>query len=338
MNLPIQQFTGYLQYGFPPYYCLSSMNRIYKATGINLKAMPMGESDRLITVLTREFGLVRLMALGARKHQSKLGGRSGLFVVNELLIAKGRSIDKITQAETLASYPGLGRDLKKLTAGQYLAELALYQALDDHPQEELFYLLNEQLAQLERSSSAEVMAHLVQAIFQLLGLAGVAPQVHQCCVTQVALTPDFNQPDWRVGFNAALGGTISRTAVADLQVPTSKPQPKLRVHTTAGTYAAPAPSPESYPTTITRHQHVETTAPLPPSHLITAIELWGLQHLSQSELSSLDRALPTITESAWGGIERILRQYAQYHFDRPIRSATLIDSCFASALEPSALL
>jgi DNA repair protein RecO (recombination protein O) len=205
------------------------MNRTYKATGINLKAMPMGESDRLITVLTREFGLLRLMAMGARKHQSKLGGRSGLFVVNELMIAKGRSLDKITQAETLASYPGLARDLKKLTAGQYLAELALHQALDDHPQEDLFYLLNEQLAQLERSTSAEVLAHLVLAIFQLLSLAGVAPQVHHCCMTQVALTPDFSQPDWRVGFNAALGGTLSWAATTDLQAPPPKATPKLRV-------------------------------------------------------------------------------------------------------------
>ncbi len=322
------------------------MNRTYKATGINLKAMPMGESDRLVTVLTREFGLLRLMAMGARKHQSKLGGRSGLFVVNELLIAKGRSLDKITQAETLASYPGLGRDLKKLTAAQYLAELALHQALDDHPQEELFYLLNEQLDQLERSPSAEVMAYLVQAIFQLLGLAGVAPQVHHCCVTQVALTPDFSQPDWRVGFNAALGGTLSREAVPDQ--PTPNPQPKLRVHSPAGTYTTTPETDLTVPSLITRHNHPETAAPLPPSRLITARELLGLQHLSQLEVSTSEWARPDLTgatlmepvmtepvmaESSWVAIEHILRQYAQYHFDRPIRSATLIDSCFSSALE-----
>ena len=69
------------------------MSRTYKATGINLKATAFGESDRIVTILTREFGLIRATAPGARKHLSSLGGRSGMFVVNQLLIAKGRSID-----------------------------------------------------------------------------------------------------------------------------------------------------------------------------------------------------------------------------------------------------
>ena len=69
------------------------MSRTYKVTGINLKGMPLGEADRLLTILTQELGLIRVVAPGARKQNSKLGGRSGLFVVNELLIAKGRSLD-----------------------------------------------------------------------------------------------------------------------------------------------------------------------------------------------------------------------------------------------------
>lgn len=141
------------------------MSRTYKATGINLKSMPLGESDRILTVLTREFGLMRMVAIGSRKQNSKLGGRSGLFVVNDLLIAKGKSLDKITQAETLESYPGLGRDLKKLTAGQYLAEIVLQQALSEQPQEELYYLFNEHLARLERSPSSQVLPHLSHAVF-----------------------------------------------------------------------------------------------------------------------------------------------------------------------------
>jgi DNA repair protein RecO (recombination protein O) len=101
------------------------MIRTYKATGINLKSAPIGESDRVLTVLTREFGLIRAVAPGVHKQRSTIGGRSELFVVNELLIAKGRSLDKITQAETVQSHPGLSRNLGKLASAQYLAELAL---------------------------------------------------------------------------------------------------------------------------------------------------------------------------------------------------------------------
>ncbi len=52
------------------------MSRTYKATGINLKSMPMGEADRLLTILTREFGLIRAVAMGSRKHNSSLGGEA----------------------------------------------------------------------------------------------------------------------------------------------------------------------------------------------------------------------------------------------------------------------
>ena len=69
------------------------MSRTYKATGINLKAIPMGENDRLMTILTKEYGLLRAIAPGARKHKSRLGGRSALFVVNELMLSKGKSLD-----------------------------------------------------------------------------------------------------------------------------------------------------------------------------------------------------------------------------------------------------
>ena len=90
------------------------MSGTYKATGINLKGIPIGENDRLVTILTREYGLIRAIVPGARKPNSSLGGRSALFVVNNLLIVKGRSLDKITQAQTVITYKKSIGDLGKL--------------------------------------------------------------------------------------------------------------------------------------------------------------------------------------------------------------------------------
>lgn len=50
------------------------MSRTYNATGINLKALPLGETDRILTILTPDSGLIRAVAPGSRKHQSRLGG------------------------------------------------------------------------------------------------------------------------------------------------------------------------------------------------------------------------------------------------------------------------
>jgi DNA repair protein RecO (recombination protein O) len=157
------------------------MSGTYKATGINLKAVPIGENDRLVTILTREHGLIKAIAPGARKSNSSLGGRSAIFVVNSLLLAKGRSIDKITQAETVITYSGLSNDLSKLAASQYLAELVLAQALSERQQEKLYQLLLlhlDRLNDLDRGDNTGSIAHLCQGIFHLLALDGIAPQVY----------------------------------------------------------------------------------------------------------------------------------------------------------------
>ncbi len=288
------------------------MDRTYKATGINLRSMPLSENDRLLTILTGEFGLIRAVAPGARKHHSKLGGRSELFVVNELLIAKGRELDKITQAETKQSYPGLGKDLAKLAASQYLAEVVLGQALSEQPQQELYAVLNEHLRRLEQLPTATkvgqnsgrqlILAYLCHGIFHLLALAGIAPQVHVCCVTKHPLTPNFSDLNWRVGLSFDAGSTVS---LSDMASPSST-------------------KPTQTPPTV--------------NVKLNAVELALLQQLAGAELSQLDTVFTNgqgdvsqyqPVDKAWLSVERILRQYTQYHNGRSIRSAALMDACFA---------
>jgi DNA repair protein RecO (recombination protein O) len=307
------------------------MSGTYKAIGINLKSTPLGESDRLLTILTEELGLLRVVAPGSRKHKSSLGGRSGLFVVNNLLIVSGKNLDKVIQAETVESFPGLSQDLKKLTAAQYLAELALYQALSEQSQADLFHLLCEHLTRLETLPGIVTLPCLVHAMFHLLALAGIAPQVFRCGVTQKEITPDFSDPDWRTGFSSVAGGVVLLSELDNLRLGTAPPRkapsgaPKiLSDHPQEGTAS---------------HRTANFTQTPPELHAqITAIELYLLQQLTKPDLlETLMQADPPAFASnqIWLPIERILRHYAQYHFDRPIRSATLIDPCFAPASDLS---
>jgi len=307
----------------------SLMSRTYKATGINLKSMPLGEADRLITILTREFGLIRVVAPGARKQNSKLRGLCGLFVVNQLLLGKGRSLDKITQAETLESYPGLSKELSKLAASQYLAELVLCHALSEQPQEELYELLNEHLRRLEQLPSraagqpgmSSVLALLSHGIFHLLALAGIAPQVQACCVTQHSLTPDFSDPDWQVGFSVDAGGTVSLASNESVDQKWQHP-----VVTREGKVAQ---------TTGSEETEVQRQPPPRLNTKLDAMELTLLQQLAKAELPQWTTVLPdplgdkspsALVDSVWVKVERVLREYAQYHFGRSIRSAALVDA------------
>ena len=299
------------------------MSGTYKALGINLKSAPLGESDRLLTILTEEFGLIRAVAPGSRKHKSSLGGRSSLFVVNHLLVAKGKNLDKITQAESQESYPGLSHDLGKLTAGQYLAELALMQAMDDHPQPELFCLLREHLSRLEKMPTAITLPCLVHATYHLLALAGLPPQVQTCCVTQQPIMPNFADPSWRVGFSTLAGGTFLLSALDRLKAEHLVPKAVAQSGQSLGTPKGFSSSPK-----LARASDLYVE--------IGAIELDILQQLAQPNLIQSwlmsDSSKVPIVSRIWLSLERLLRQYAQYHYDRPIRSATLIDACFADTL------
>lgn len=306
------------------------MSRTYQATGINLKTQALGESDKIVTILTKEFGLIRAIAPGSRKHNSSLGGRSGMFVVNQLLISQGRSsqsatstLNRITQAETIKTYPGLTKDLGKLAASQYLAEIVLCQALSEHPQEELYEVLNEHLQRLEalpKSQGLDVVAHLAQGVFHLLALAGLTPQVQFCCLTQRPLIPDLTNPNWQAGFSIAAGGTVCLQAWEQLRKQREwQKQEEKKQEQEISPSANNAPKPGYQ--TVFHHQDLPKI-----SRRLGAKELGMLQYLSEPGIMQIDAA----ADDGWLSVEQILRQYTQYHLGRPIRSATLIDSYFAA--------
>lgn len=286
------------------------MNQKYKAIGIVLKGSSLKENDRLVTVLTPEYGLIRAVALGAKKYKSQLRGRTELFVINEFLVIRGRSLDKIIQADTIYTYPGLSRDLGKLATAQYLAELSIALAVAEQPQPELYELLNEHLRRLEQCELGEsVYPYLAQAVFHLVAIAGLTPQILECCVTQALVYPNLNSVDWRVGFSFEGGGIIDLAAIRRSQSPENSELSEL--------------------------DEVETyNVRLPKiDYRLNGMELTLLQQLVNQDLSSIELLTTQGTsnfdvEVAWIRIEKVLREYIQYHIGKTIRSANLVDSLY----------
>lgn len=306
------------------------MTSTYKVTGINLKSMPMGDYDRLLTILTREEGLVRAIVPGARKHKSSLGGRSSLFVVNHLLMVRGRNLDKVIQAETIESYPRLSQHLSKLTISQYLAELVLIQALSEQPQEQLFTSLTTHLNRLEQLDheplnyfQGKALIYLNQGIYDLLTLAGVSPRIHRCCLTQATIIPELNDCDWRVGFSPEMGGMVCLAALPSPVQPFPTP---LAV----GKPTLPTPNPPKGYLEPIKWEKLSQCF-----FWLTAQEAWLLQQLTQPDgnlnlLFSHLQPLDLLTTSL--KVERVLRHYVHYHLERVIRSASLLEACFSGSL------
>ena len=303
------------------------MSKTYKATGINLKTQPLGESDKIVTILTQEFGLIRAVATGARKQNSSLGGKMGMFVINELLISPGKNLDIIIEAQTIKNYPGLSKNLGKLAASQYLAEIVLCQSLSEQPQIEIYELFNKYIQRIEdipRTETKCVIAFLVQGVFQLLDLAGLRPQVEFCCLTQRFLTPDWKNPHWQVGFSIPSGGIICLDAWKNLRKEIEQGKWKNREmgeNTRRNVPNTQSLASEPNYETVFEQQELPVI-----SRRLNGKELFMLQHLSETEIIQIDAA----DYSGWLAVEQVLRQYVQYHLGRPIHSATLIDSYFAT--------
>ncbi|MEO1300311.1 MAG: DNA repair protein RecO, partial [Cyanobacteria bacterium J06636_16] len=156
-----------------------------------------------------------------------------------------------------------------------------------------------------------------------LALAGVAPEVQRCSLSQVEIVPDLMSPDWRAGFSPVSGGVVSPEQLG--QQPFSEHQGNFKTER----YAAHegARSVRGYGRSPSQ----------PQTSLITALELALLQRLGQPQLITGQATAGLMfgsekTRTLWQRIERILRQYVEYAFDRPIRSATLIDACFPTEI------
>jgi DNA repair protein RecO (recombination protein O) len=98
---------------------------VYRDEGVVLRTQKLGEADRIVTLLTRGHGKIRAVAKGVRRTASKFGARLEPFMVADLQIYEGRSLDIISQAESLGSYGAdIVNDYSRYTAASVMVETA----------------------------------------------------------------------------------------------------------------------------------------------------------------------------------------------------------------------
>jgi len=152
--------------------------RLYRTEGIVLKRSDFGEADRLLVVFTPGHGKVRLLAKGVRKVPSRKAGHVELFMRSQFLVARGHSLDIITQAEALDAYPGLRDALVKATYAYYLAELIDAFFEEGEENEAAYRLLAFALERLAAGDDPGLLARFFE--MKLLGLTGYRPDLQRC--------------------------------------------------------------------------------------------------------------------------------------------------------------
>ena len=97
--------------------------RSFRATAVVVRHADWGEADRLLTLYTREQGMVRALAKGARKITSRKAGHLQPFTHITVQLARGRDLLVVTQVETVNAFLPLHDDLTKTGQAAYVIEL-----------------------------------------------------------------------------------------------------------------------------------------------------------------------------------------------------------------------
>jgi DNA repair protein RecO (recombination protein O) len=174
------------------------MPGLYKDEAVVLRAIKLGEADRIVTLFTRSNGKVRAVAKGVRKTKSRFGGRLEPFTRVRLMIYRGRNLDTITSADILTSYQEVRGDYARLTSAAALAEIVEKISPDREQALPTYALMLSGLGAIAQGKEATIVpAFLVK----LLSISGYHPQLRVC-----AGCGDKTLP--LEGFSAAFGGAV----------------------------------------------------------------------------------------------------------------------------------
>jgi DNA repair protein RecO (recombination protein O) len=191
----------------------ASAPRVYRTEALVLKAYDYGEADRILTLYTPTYGKLRAIAKGVRRTKSRMSGHVDLFTHSSLLVARGRQLDIVTQADTIESYAPLRLDLWRSSWAHYVAELVEAFSADNQANYPVFTLTASTFRRLAAHPNPELAVRAFEVA--LLALVGYRPQLYRCVSCETSIQPNGNR------FSTRLGGVLCQNchAVDPMAIP-----------------------------------------------------------------------------------------------------------------------
>lgn len=173
----------------------------YKTEAVILRHTNLGEADRLLTLYTPHLGKLRAVAKGVRRPKSRKAGHLEPLTHSDLFLARGKTLDIITQAQTLESFLPLRNDLQRMSHALYAVEL-IDRFTEEHQEGYAIYQLllnNLRWLALPKEGLAEGTEGQVALRYfelHLLNALGYRPQLHQClhCAAQLEAVTNYFSP------------------------------------------------------------------------------------------------------------------------------------------------
>ncbi|MBT2486145.1 MULTISPECIES: DNA repair protein RecO [unclassified Microbacterium] len=151
----------------------------YRDEVVILRTHKLGEADRIVTMLSRRHGKVRAVAKGVRRTSSKFGSRLEPFMVADVQLYQGRSLDIVQQAESLGSYgTDIAAHYDRFTSANAMVETA-DRLSDAEATPDQYLLLVGGLRALSRGEHAP-RSILDSYLLRVMSLSGWAPSLDDC--------------------------------------------------------------------------------------------------------------------------------------------------------------
>ena len=151
-----------------------------KCEGIVIRNTDYSETNKIVTLYTREWGKIGAMARGAKKTNSRLAAISQLFTHGYFLVQKGAGLGTLQQGEMISSLRSIREDIFLTAYASYIVELTDKSTDDRKPDPFLFELLFQTLHYLDEGYDPEVLKNIFE--LKILNVLGLHPILNQCAV------------------------------------------------------------------------------------------------------------------------------------------------------------
>lgn len=149
--------------------------------GLVIKVMDIGENDKVLTILTRDFGLIRAFSSGSKKIGNKKFSASTLLTYANFSFVKVGDNYKIYEATTIESFFEVGSDIELLALSQYICELAIvFSPTDTSCEEYLRLFLNSLFFIVKGNKSPRLIKSITE--LRLAAISGYMPDLVACNV------------------------------------------------------------------------------------------------------------------------------------------------------------
>ncbi len=178
--------------------------RNYTTDAINLKSYDLSDADKIILMYSRDKGLIRGVAKGVKKPKSKLGARMDSLIANTLMFAKGKSLDRICQAQSINTFNESRHDIDKLMCSSYISEVVSNFGVEEDPcSKEVYDLLYKALDKISRSKTKkDVLIAVIKFQLKMMLISGFSLELDSClCCGERVLNKDMY-------FSQDMGGII----------------------------------------------------------------------------------------------------------------------------------